>query len=335
MKPIRIKAFITHKKSLSFKECADSYAMNLANGRFAITDGVTHSYMPAIWSEIVCNTYVENSFMPNNSWFDNYRASKLKEDIGTWKKSVREIESAADDEKAFLYSLSESAYHFGATTLAGFHVDHKNITVDVLGDSTIFQIDENGKITKSFSTVDPERGYDNHPNYIDSNGSIYGTPMSMSVPLNTGFIMLMTDALAEWFVQQAKIETSLSSYLWNIRTNKDFERFIQKLREDRTNPLKDDDCTLLILKISEIDYDGFQIESSDMITYKGISNGCIDYSEVLELLDIYEENMALLNHSTDSMNLTENKWQSCRYLKQCIRTIRKVGLWIANKRVRH
>ena len=32
MKSIRIKAFITHKKSLSFDECADIFAINIANG---------------------------------------------------------------------------------------------------------------------------------------------------------------------------------------------------------------------------------------------------------------------------------------------------------------
>ena len=204
MEPIKIKAFITHKKSLSFKECADRYAINLANGRFAIADGVTHSYMPNIWSEIVCNTYVENKFMSNNNWFDNYCTSKLEEDIRTWEKNVRNVENEAEDEVAFLYSLSKDAYGFGATTLAGIHIDNKNVTIDVLGDSTIFQISKNEEITRYFSTVDPLKGYNNHPNYIGSNGSVYGSAISNSFPLETGFIMLMTDALSEWFMQQLK-----------------------------------------------------------------------------------------------------------------------------------
>ena len=294
MKSIRIKAFITHKKSLSFDECADRFAINIANGRFAIADGVSHSYMPNIWSEIVCKSYVTETLSYSNSWINDYAKDKLRQDTLVWKKRVEEIEKKADEDTAFLYSISKDAYGRGATTLAGIHIDRKIINVDVLGDSTIFQIGDNSKFVNTFANIVASEGYNNHPNYIDSNGFIKGVPTSLSVPLLRGYVMLMTDALADWFEHQLEIDSNLPDTLWNLNDHYDYESFVNYYRSNNKNHLKDDDCTMVILKIEDVDYDGFIIEYIDDFKHKK-ETGSKRYYETkdrVELLDQYEEDIA-------------------------------------------
>ena len=55
---INIKGFITSKKSELYSDCADNYAINIEHNKFSISDGVSKSFFPKIWSDILVNKYV-------------------------------------------------------------------------------------------------------------------------------------------------------------------------------------------------------------------------------------------------------------------------------------
>ena len=65
-----IKGFITSKNQETYSDCADNYAFNIANNRFAISDGVSISFFSEIWSKILTHRYVENSTPLDGNFFD-------------------------------------------------------------------------------------------------------------------------------------------------------------------------------------------------------------------------------------------------------------------------
>ena len=50
---INIKGFITSKKSELYSDCADNYDVKTEHNKFAISDGVSKSFFPKVWSEIM------------------------------------------------------------------------------------------------------------------------------------------------------------------------------------------------------------------------------------------------------------------------------------------
>jgi hypothetical protein len=57
---VSIKGYIVPKESELFYDCADRYAYNKSQNKFAISDGVTKSFFPKIWAEILVNKWVSS-----------------------------------------------------------------------------------------------------------------------------------------------------------------------------------------------------------------------------------------------------------------------------------
>ena len=54
---ISIKGYITSKESELFYDCADRYAYNKSQNKFAISDGVSKSFFPKIWADVLAVSY--------------------------------------------------------------------------------------------------------------------------------------------------------------------------------------------------------------------------------------------------------------------------------------
>lgn len=63
-----IKGFVANKTSEFYSDCADNYAFNTKNGRFAISDGVSVSFFPEIWSKILVKNYVNTKSAANSNF---------------------------------------------------------------------------------------------------------------------------------------------------------------------------------------------------------------------------------------------------------------------------
>jgi len=223
---INIKGFITSKKSELYSDCADNYAINIEHNKFSISDGVSKSFFPKIWSDILVNKYVNQK-----DWKDNNEFIVERPETKWFTKSQ--------------YNRKDPAL----ATFVGLQFlesDQKWIA-QALGDSFLFFIPKDSKeIEIKLSTKHEPIVFDNFPDYLSSIGSSHKGEKKpiKGEKIKEGTFYLMTDALAEWFLlntEQAK------QTLDNIKTQ---EQYLETIANERNaNRLNDDDSAVLILEL--------------------------------------------------------------------------------------
>lgn len=261
---VSIKGLITCKSAEQYIDCADNYAINKSSHRFSVSDGVSKSFFPKVWSEILVTQFVERT--------DLKEIELIKVCQEEWQKRIDEIVSFPDTKW-----FTKSQYNRKDPALATFvglqfFEKEKKWSASALGDSFLFFVPNDFKeyqkeLVKLSSKVEPIE-FDNFPDYLSSIGDSHkGRPTEKSGNLRNGTFYLMTDALAEWFLKEG--ENAIGKItVWESQT--DFERFITQAIEE--NQLTNDDCAILCIELSEvektgIDYSKIQVtDLNDLIT---------------------------------------------------------------------
>lgn len=236
---ISIKGYITSKKSELYSDCADSYAVNTEFHKFAISDGVSKSYFPKIWSDKLVHQYVSKK-----DWKDDeFTAESQKE----WQSKINEIVSQPET-KWFTkaqYDRKDSAL----ATFVGlqFLEEQGKWIAQALGDSFLFFVAKDTlKIEKQLSSKQEPIKFDNFPDYLSSIGDSHkGEKNSVKgEKMKEGTFFLMTDALAEWFLKDTEMAIDKLSHIHNQ------EQFLVTIEDERTaGRLYDDDSALLIINL--------------------------------------------------------------------------------------
>lgn len=246
---ILLKGFIFPKKQEQYSDCADNYAFNQNYLKFAISDGVSRSFFPKIWSEILVNQYVSKDCWKEEEFIDTCQKE--------WQQEITQIVQKPDvmyyTKNAFVNRAPACATFLG---LQIFPKEKKWIG-QALGDTFLFFVPHNFQSFEEVQIVTnkPEPiEFDNYPDYLVSIGNKHkGVPKELkNQTLTEGTFYLMTDALAEWFLTLKE----KAIYKTNWESQSDFERFINEAREQ--NELKDDDSTIMIIKISEIESENME-----------------------------------------------------------------------------
>jgi hypothetical protein len=261
---VSIKGFITCKSAEQYIDCADNYAVNKSSHRFSVSDGVSKSFFPKVWSEILVTQFVERTDLKENEL--------IKVCQEEWQNRIDEIVSLPDT-KLF----TKSQYNRKDPALATFvglqfFEKEKKWSASALGDSFLFFVpngfkDYQKELVKLSSKTEPIV-FDNFPDYLTSKGGSHkGRAKEKSGNLRNGTFYLMTDALAEWFIKEG--ENAIGKIkVW--KSQADFERFITQAIEE--NQLTNDDCAILCLELTEvekkgIDYSKIQVtDLNDLIT---------------------------------------------------------------------
>lgn len=261
---VNIKGFITSKSAEQYIDCADNYAVNKNSHRFSVSDGVSKSFFPKVWSEILAGQFVERT--------DLKESELIKVCQDEWQKRIDEIVSLPET-KWFTktqYSRKDPAL----ATFVGlqFLEKEKKWSASALGDSFLFFVpkgykDYQKELVKLSSKVEPIV-FDNFPDYLTSIGESHkGRAKEKGGNLRNGTFYLMTDALAEWFIKE---EENAIGKITVWKSQADFERFITQAIEE--NQLTNDDCAILCIELSEvekkgIDYSKIQVtDLNDLIT---------------------------------------------------------------------
>ncbi|MBU3658695.1 MAG: hypothetical protein FGM14_02395 [Flavobacteriales bacterium] len=250
---VSIKGFITCKSAEQYIDCADNYAVNKSNHRFSVADGVSKSFFPKVWSEILVSHFVERT--------DLEESELIKVCQSEWQKRIDELVSLPET-KWFTksqYSRKDPAL----ATFVGlqFFETEKKWSASALGDSFLFFVPNNFKeyekeLVKLSSKVEPI-AFDNFPDYLTSIGDSHkGRPKEKSGNLRNGTFYLMTDALAEWFINEGEKAIGKIT-VW--QSQEDFERFITQAIEE--NQLTNDDCALLCIELSEVEKNGIEYKN--------------------------------------------------------------------------
>ncbi|AJA69760.1 hypothetical protein MYRA21_2648 [Myroides sp. A21] len=295
---INIKGFITSKKSELYSDCADNYAVNIEHNKFSISDGVSKSFFPKIWSDILVNKYVNQKDWKDNNEF-------IVESQKEWQSKIDEIVNQPETKW-----FTKSQYNRKDPALATFvglqflESDQKWIA-QALGDSFLFFIPKGStEIEIKLSTKPEPIVFDNFPDYLSSiGGSHKGEKKPIKgEKIKEGTFYLMTDALAEWFLlntEQAK------QTLDNIKTQ---EQYLETIANERNaNRLNDDDSAVLILELFD---DGIKEFSYSNIEVTFLSKFVREEAEKLE------EDKKKEVSSQDSLSVNEEENSEKEEIKQ-------------------
>jgi hypothetical protein len=235
---ISIRGYITHKEAEKYSDCADRYAVNTGNNRFAIADGVSKSFFPDYWADILVNNFVvleKDNDLPINRWQSEWlEKMKVKVDAPNVKWYTR---------NAFIKQEP------GLATFVGLRFEDKKWFAMALGDSFLFFVpSENTDFNNwvKLSSKSEPVVFDSFPDYFSSRNREHGKIQKKDGSLATGTFYLMTDALSEWvFSQKEKAIEKIKKW----HSQKEFEHSIDELR--LSNLLNNDDSAILIIEIED------------------------------------------------------------------------------------
>lgn len=242
---ISIKGYITSKESELFYDCADRYAYNKFQNKFAISDGVSKSFFPKIWADVLVNKWVSQEWSTDIEFIEYCQKD--------WLKQVTEIVNEPD-----VKWFTKNAFNrkeSGLATFIGLRFLKKKKDwywkANALGDSFLFFVPTKFKdFSKECIVLSSKQKpivFDNFPDYLSSLGNKHkGKKQPIEKLLTTGTFYLMTDALAEWFLNEK--ENAINKInVW--QNQKDFERFVN---EERLNEkLGNDDSAILTIQVEE------------------------------------------------------------------------------------
>lgn len=250
----KIRGYIASKKSELYSDCADDYALNIDHHKFAISDGVSKSFFPKVWSEILVRKYVGKK-----DWVEDNFIDECQKD---WQSKIDHIVSRPETRW-----FTKSQYNRNEPALATFVglqfiESQQKWIAQALGDSFLFFIPENSnKIeTKLSSKTEPIK-FDNFPDYLSSIGSSHKGEKKLikAGKIQAGTFYLMTDALAEWFLLNTE---EAKQKLDNIQNQQQFLVTIEN--ERNAKKLNDDDSAVLIIELTNDGKKEFSYSESEI-----------------------------------------------------------------------
>jgi hypothetical protein len=236
---INVKGYITCKDAEKYSDCADNYAYNKENHRFAISDGVTKSFFPRIWSQILVDNFVA---------LQGATELSIESCQSEWLKQVTEKVNAPDvkwfTSNAFIKKKP------GFATFVSLYFEKEKWFAKALGDSFLFFVPKGNNNfddwIKLSSKPEPVV-FDSYPDYYSSIGEQHGDVKANEGKLEAGIFYLMTDALSEWVFNEKENALKEIKKKWKSQT--EFESSINELRA--SGKINNDDSSILIIELKD------------------------------------------------------------------------------------
>ncbi|MBK8807206.1 MAG: hypothetical protein IPO21_11405 [Bacteroidales bacterium] len=257
---INIRGYITHKEAEKYSDCADRYAANTSNNHFAIADGVSKSFFPDYWADILVNEFVTHDLDKELS-IENCQI--------VWLNKVADKVNAPDvkwyTKNAFIRQEP------GLATFVGLRIEGGKWFASALGDSFLFFVPNGVKGFDEWIKLSSKPlpiVFDSFPDYYSSRNKQHGEIKRIEHSLVEGTFYLMTDALSEWvFDKQNKAIEEINEKWHN---QEEFERSITELR--LLNVLNNDDSAILIISVEN--------DGENNLTY-----GDVEIQNLMELVE--------------------------------------------------
>lgn len=263
-----IKSFITAKIGSPMSLCDDHYAYNLENLRFAISDGASCNLASRIYSRLLVDNFASDG---RNLFSDNVCISMRND----WREETRKNIQHLGNPYYLVNLFNNPVDGRAQATFVGleFYQNEKAELVwksYVIGDSVLIFVPKGTKKPQLLFTTnkkDKDESYTN--SIVFDNSPLTAHPYdetswtkliweSFEHKVEEGTFLMMTDALAEWFISSPHdcIENKFTK-LAEINSQEEFEEFVKEERsrklEDNTSPLHDDDVTLIVLNLNNIE----------------------------------------------------------------------------------
>lgn len=252
---ITICGFVSpSKESGKYSMCEDSIAVNIETQSIAIADGVGGSLFPEYLSRHLTSDFVSSPSTFFKVENDEYVLSECEE----YKTGFEEyadgiIDSLSGIKQKMLQTKRELRVNYASSTFVGCTLEEQGQRVICnywsLGDSYLFYLDSGGNLLKLSSMSDENFG--GVPHQFKSNGIVSGKLLHGSFEIKEGVMLLMTDALSDWFIKKGNEDANVIERLKSLRNHEDFESLIDE--ELSSGYLKDDDMALILLEIEKDD----------------------------------------------------------------------------------
>jgi Protein phosphatase 2C len=236
-RPLGWRAFHLPKRGHSEAEYEDAFAGDGRAGRFALADGASESSFAAAWARLLVEGFVRGP----GKW-------------PAWLPPLRQRWAATGCAGALPW-YAEAKFEQGAfATLLGVALGprRRRWRAYAVGDSCVFHV-RGGRLLRAFPrTCSAE--FDNSPRLVGSRPLPGGTPPRerTSGPWRpSDRLLLMTDALAQWFLRRVEAGRRPWKALERLRTDEDFARWVERLRD--REELRNDDVTLLAVRSCDPD----------------------------------------------------------------------------------
>lgn len=241
-----IKKFIKPHPDYGIENLEDRLGINTSATRMVVADGMTLSYLSGLFAEAIINKFLNES-VPIDTLKDG-SAFTSSDVVETWSKQVEQIEAKYEGTDAgwLLQNRKKNTPH-GDCTLAGIDMSQQGcVTAIAIGDCCIFFLSGDGKLLKTIPNIEVGQ-FNNAPDYISSTGNIYGRIYTEQVPIVTGgYIVLMSDAVAEWFLKNLDKKPSSLEQIWQLKDQKEMNVFFDA--EYHNHRIKGDDIAIIIIK---------------------------------------------------------------------------------------
>lgn len=315
---LKITAQIKQHAGDMLSECQDSFNINFENMSFAVADGVSQAYRPELWSRLLTEYFVQH---PDTFFVGNDKNYKINPDLNLkdkWEELVDQAYEEATDNERFLLDMKRSSVNIGASTFIGVQFSDGAIRYFAIGDSVLFFYSFQRRRLEIISSMIGDGGvlsFNNSPEYIDTNEQNHGNIIQGSFDYEDGIILMATDALSDWIVEQQDSFEQAIERLIQCKNHKDYDTLINELRLGKQLPkLKDDDTTFIAIEISETSLSEVTTEFS----YAESFDNLIKYESVLELkkrTEQYEAAQGEISRLENSIRRVEKNLKALENVK--------------------
>lgn len=246
-------------------ESEDKIAVNNECHIYALADGVSQTFVPGFWAEIIVDNFVNTPF----NIFNDIEFSKwLVECSNKWfnlinMKWVPEVQEQRIRDGKFPHDWNNDITDGAQTTLIGCLLSASTasentsrvVQVVSIGDAEFFHFSpKNGEswVLKKSLPYTHSKQFTYKTNVLatrqDMLGHALNSKQQWSVEVQRGdLLVLMSDALAEWLLMQIEEEKGDWLRLLTDLNDDEFKKLVYKERESRR--MKNDDVTMLIVPI--------------------------------------------------------------------------------------
>ena len=244
-----VKSFITGKRGEGRNSIEDSIAVDMSSGRFAVSDGVSQSFLPQVWSSFLTQAWItidEVNNFPQENLYEQFRQERNR------------IMGLLDEDTRMDYEDLEKKYKTASATFCGIELYKGVLKWAVIGDSCLFILPdgEHPQCISSHPMPTDDEGhivpyFDKTPFQVLANGKVYGEWIRGEREFGKGTLLLMSDAMSAWFINAHNDGQNPLEQLMALTDDESFEHWVDE--QYHLGLLNSDDESVVIVQLEEVE----------------------------------------------------------------------------------
>lgn len=225
------------KSGNTASEYEDAYAVKPEALRFAVADGASETSFARQWAELLVEGFVQDA--PSAAALHDFVAP------------LQAVWAEGQKGKATAWYSERKAKEGAFSSLLGLTLEGERWRALAIGDSCLFVV-RSGKVLRAFPLERAEQ-FSNRPSLLSSvarsNAGVYEQVAVVEGDLAANDrLLLMTDALAQWFLVETELGRRPWAALAKLGTPEQFAAFVDFLRAG--GALRNDDVTLVSVEVA-------------------------------------------------------------------------------------